>query len=843
MGLRGIHLGMRFARNSLPAPSFRNASDVSGVSQVKASAGVTMGNLLLDVRYSLRNLFARPGFTFVAVLTLALGIGANTAIFSVIDGLLLRSLPFNEPHRLVMVWEQNYLRGQNHNVVGPANYLRWEERNQVFDQMAAFNTFNSILTGEGEPQQIPIGFVSHNFFDLLGVQAHIGRVFLPEEAQSGESNVVLLANGFWQNHFGSDPGIIGKTITLDGNTMQVIGVMPPGFNMPSEVNIWMPQVFTERHRTWRGRYLAVLARMRPDVAMEEAQAGMNVLAKQLEKEDPDFNNGWGVQVIPLHEELTGGIRRSLIVLLGAVGFVLLIACVNVANLLIAQAAGRKKELALRAALGADRKRLVQQLLTESTILAVMGGGAGLLVASFGLEGLLAIAPDEIPSFVQISLNTQVLGFTLVISLLTGLMFGLAPALQVSGLNLHGVLKVGGRASIGALSHHRLRNLLVVTEVALALVLLVGAGLLIRSFAVLLAVDPGFRPGNLLTMSIQLPESKYRLPHQQAAFFQQAVDRARNVPGVESSAAISFLPMAGPGAGTAFMIEGRPAPAAGEAEIAEIRSITKDYFRTMGIALLRGRFFGDPDGPDDPKKIIINETMADRFWPGEDPVGKFVVMFWGEQVRGEIVGVVGDVRHSGLDTSPRPTLHWFIPQFPYSFMTLVARTSVDPLSLSAALRSEIAGIDPDQPVARIQPMNQVLSDSVKRPRFTMLLLGAFSAIALLLAAVGIYGVVSYFVGERTHEIGVRMALGARRFDVLRLVVGQGMVLTIAGVAIGLVVASYLMSVMSRLLFGVTPTDPITYATISILLTAIALIACYIPAHRATRLDPLVALRNE
>jgi putative ABC transport system permease protein len=802
-----------------------------------------MGNLLLDVRYCLRNLSARPGFTFVTVLTLALGIGANTAIFSVIDGLLLRALPFNEPDRLVMIWEQNYLRGQDHNVVGPANYLRWKERNQVFDQMAAFSTFSSILTGVGEPQQIPIGFVSHDFFDLLGVRAHIGRTFLPENAQSGEANVVLLSNGFWQNHFGSDPGIIGKTITLDGNTMQVIGVMPPRFNMPSEVNIWMPQVFTERHRTWRGRYLTVLARVKPDMAMQEAQAGMNLLAKQLEKEDPEFNNGWGVQVIPLHEELTGGIRRSLIVLLGAVGLVLLIACVNVANLLIAQASVRKKEFALRAALGADRKRLVQQLLTESTILAVMGGGGGLFVASFGLEALLAIAPADIPSFVEISLNTKVLGFTLVISLLTGLLFGLAPALQISGLNLHGVLKEGGRTLIGALSQRRLRNVLVVAEVALALVLLIGAGLLIRSFAVLLAVDPGFRPGNLLTMNIQLPASKYGLPHQQATFFEQAIDRVQNVSGVESSAAISFLPMAGPGASTAFMIEGRPAPAAGEAEIAEIRSVTKDYFRTMGIALLRGRFFGDPDGPDDPKKIIINETMADRFWPGKDAVGKFVVMFWGGQVRGEIVGVVGDVRHSGLDSSPRSTLYWFMPQFPYSFMTLVVRTSVDPLSLSATLRSEIAGIDPDQPVAYIQPMNRVLSDSVKRPRFTMLLLGAFAAIALLLAAVGIYGVVSYFVGERTHEIGVRMALGARRFDVLRIVVWQGLIPTIAGVVLGLFVASYLMSVMSRLLFGITPTDPATYATISILFTAIALIACYIPAHKATSVDPLVALRYE
>jgi putative ABC transport system permease protein len=812
-----------------------------------------MGTLLQDLRYGVRMLRKKPGFTFIAVLALALGIGANTAIFSVVNAVLLRPLPYKEPERLVMVWEHNRPKGRTQNVINPANFLDWQAQNSVFEQMAAFYDDQLNLTGpDANPVEVPAQVTTVNLFTLLGVQAELGRAFIAEEGQEGRDNVAILSHGLWQRRFGGDRSVIGKTLTLNGQSLTIIGVMPADFrlyvkeatfiNKPAE--IWLPYVISPSTATRRGRYLSAIARLKPGVTLEQAQAEMNAIAARLEQQYPDSNTGWGINLVPLHTQMTGAIRTALLVLLGAVGFVLLIACANVANLLLARAATRQREIAIRTALGAGRARVVRQLLTESVLLAALGGVLGMGLAVWGVELLLALAPRDLIGLEGISVDYRVLVFTLGVSILTGLLFGLAPAIESSRLNLNEALKEGGRGGTHDGRTTRLRNLFVVAEIALALILLIGSGLMIKSFLRLQTVDPGFRTDNLLTARVLLPDTKYKEPEQRIAFFKQVLERIRQLPGVKDASAASFLPFTGLAAATSFTIEGAPPPAAGQKPSADVRVIDPGFFRTMGIPLLKGRTFTEREASEPAGVVIINETMAERYFPGEDPIGKRVLIAMSSPiVPTEIIGVVGNVKHEGLDSEVKALAYWPHPQLPYSGMSLVVRTSSDPTQLAGAIEREVQAIDKDQPITDVRTMDQLLSESTARMRFSASLLSIFAGLALVLAAVGIYGVMSYSVTQRTHEIGIRMALGARASDVLKMVVGQGMLLAVIGVGLGLVAAFALTRVISSLLFGVSATDPLTFGVLALLLTVVAFLACFIPARKAAKVDPMVALRYE
>jgi putative ABC transport system permease protein len=811
-----------------------------------------METLLQDLRYGVRVLLKSPGFTAVAVIALALGIGANTAIFSVVNSVMLRPLPYENPDRLVMVWEYNRPRGRDRNVISPANFIDWREQNTVFEQMAAFVDFRTNLTGVEDPEELPVQAVTVNTFSMLGASPHLGRTFLPEDEKADGERTIILSQGLWRRRFGADPNIVGNQIALDGQSYTVIGVMPTGFQLfiqqdsfsGKQAEVWMPIRFTPNHRVRRGRSWRAIAQLKPGVTVAQAQEEMSAIAGRLEQQYSDFNSGWDVNIVPLREQIVGGIRQALLVLLGAVGFVLLIACGNVANLLLARAATRQKEMAIRAALGASRLRVVRQLLTESVLLSVLGGGLGLLLALWGVDALLALSPKNLLVVQSVSLDTSVLGFALGVSVLTGVIFGVVPAFIASRSDLNESLKEGGKSAASGERGHRVRSMFVVAEVALALVLLIGSGLMIKSFLRLQAVDAGFRPENLLTARVLLPGSKYGQDPQVIGFFRQAVERLRSSPGVRSASAIAFLPFAGPGAGTSFAIVGRPDPPPSERPVTDVRVIEPDYFSTMGIPMLSGRTFNEGEATEARHVVVINEYMASRYFPGEDPIGKQVTInMKATNIPSEIIGVVGNVKHAGLDVETRSMAYWPHPELAYPFMTLVVRTEADPLLFAGSLQREIRAIDQDQPVADVRTMDAWIADSVSRARFSTLLLGIFAGLALILAAVGIYGVMSYSVTERTHEIGVRMALGARPGDVLRLVVRQGMTLAVLGVGIGLGAAAALTRVMSSLLFGVSVTDPVTFVAIPIVLVGVALAAAAVPARRASRVDPMVALRYE
>jgi putative ABC transport system permease protein len=821
--------------------------EVGGVEQVKEEVragrtGFALETFLQDLRYGLRSLRKKPGFTLTAVIALALGIGANSALFSVINGVLLRSLAYRDADSIVMVWEKNFQRGRSQNSVSPANFLDWKKQSASFEQFAASWDTRVNLTSGGEPEEIQVQRVSADFFSVLGVPPRLGRSFVHEEDVAGGNLVVVLSHELWQSRFGGNPTIVGQSITASGRTFIVVGVMPPGFHfLNTQVQAWIPLALDPAN-DWRkqGRYLRSVARLKSGVTIQQAQAELDGIAKRLEQDYPDYNKGWGANLVPMHEQIVGDIRPVLLVLLAAVAFVLLIACANVANLLLSRAASRQKELALRAALGAGRTRLIRQMLTESVLLAVMGGALGVFLAYWGIQLLLALAPDNIPRLNEITIDPRVLIFTLAISLLTGLIFGLVPALQSSRPDLSDALKEGARGSSGG--SRLFRNLFVVAEMALALVLLVGAGLMLRSFFQLHQVKTGFDTDRVLTMRVQLPTAKYQQPAQRAEFFKRAQERLAALPGVKSVGAISFLPLTGLASSTSFNLATQPDLPPSESPGTEVRAITPGYFAAMGIPLLKGRSFDERDGADS-RVLVINETLARKYFPGENPIGQRLIVNWDPKVADEIVGVVGDVKETALAEEANPAIYWPHPREPYQFMTFVLRSAIDPAPLSATATKEIHALDPDQPVADIRTLDQVVAKSIARPRFNALLLAIFAGVALVLASVGIYGVMNYSATQRTQEIGIRMALGAKPGDILRLVVGHGMKLTLAGIVIGVIASLALTRVMANLLFGVTATDLPTFVAVSVILTTVALVANYIPARRATRLNPVIALRYE
>jgi putative ABC transport system permease protein len=822
-----------------------------------------MQTLLQDMRYGARMLLKQPGFTLIALLTLALGVGANTAIFSVINAVLLRPLPYDESERLALYNERSpQMDGMS---ISWPNYTDWRAQQRVFEEMGVFNRGDYNLTGSGEPERIQTGQVTASLFTTLRVRAALGRVFTADEDMPGGPPVVVLSHGLWQRRFAGDPQILGKTLNFNDRDYTVIGVMPQGFRFPSRVEMWVPVGQLSDQPSWRQRGnhpgLYGVARLKPGVTIEQARADMDNIAAGMEKLYPGSNQGNRLRIMPLLENYVRDVRRALWVLFGAVGFVLLIACANIANLLLARATTRAKELAVRAALGAGRWRIVRQLLTESLLLAAMGGALGLLLAAWGVDFILKSSPDAIPRAQEIGLDSRVFIFTLAVSVLTGLVFGLIPAWQASKVDAHETLKEAGRGNSGR--RQWLRSSLVVTEVAAALVLLVGAGLLIRSFYRLHQVDPGFSYERLWSATITLPEKKYS-PGQRIEFWRRLTERLRAVPGVEAAAVASGLPLGNNGWQTSFTIEGRPAPPPGQTPLMEACAVSPDYFRAMSIPLRAGRYFTEqdtyrpPTGPlpsdlDEEGRyyfgrntIIIDEEFARRHWPNEDAVGKRVRLGGGDPNAplATVVGVVGRVKMESLRGGANYVQGYFPSlQLPIRGMTAVIKSSVEPAGLTSAVRSQVAALDPSQPIYRVRTMERIRDESVATEKLNLTLLILFASVALVLALVGIYGVMSYAVTQRTHEIGIRVALGARGPDVLRLVVGQGMLLAGAGVVIGLAMAYLLTRLMSALLFSVRPTDLPTFTAVTVLLVVVALVACWIPARRATKVDPMVALRCE
>jgi len=806
-----------------------------------------METLAQDLRYGVRMLLQKPAFTFVVVLALAVGIGANSAIFSVVNAVLLRPLPYADPERLVMIWMDNSRINVAEDWHSFPNYTDYRDHNEVLESIAAFNNRSFNITGSGEPERVQGAWMTGGLLPLLGVNPALGRGFSSEEEQPGKDQVVIIGHGLWQRRFGGDPNILDQPIMLNGSPRTVIGVMPPGFAFPAkDSEMWVPIALTQQQMANRNAIsYQVIGRIKPGVTFEQAKANLAMVNRWILNQNPN-QEGYGVNPVLYHDQVVGSVRPALLALLGAVAFVLLIACANVANLLLSRAAARSREIAIRTALGAGRVRIIRQLLTESLLLALMGGGVGLLIAFWGLDLLLAFSPSDLPRLDQITMDRRVLGFTLVVSLLTGLIFGLVPALQASRPDLTESLKEGGRGSSGGLQGKRIRSGLVVFEVATALVLLICAGLMIKSFMNLQDVRLGFNPDRLLTARLQLSGTKYREDATATNFYQQLLERVGAMPGVESASAISTLFLSKTPNSTNFTIEGRAPFAPSEQVEVPVDIITPGFFKSMGIPLVGGREFTPQDASGTPDVVIINETMAKRFWQGEDPIGKRFM--YGAPGNGDpqwmtIVGVVGDVRRTGFDAEVRPET--FLPhgQAPARGMMLIVRSTSDPRNLAGAVREAVRSIDGDLPVFTVQPMDAVLGDMMAQRRLNMLLFAILAGVALILAAVGIYGVIAYSVTQRTHEIGIRMALGAQRRDIVKMVVGQGIVLAAGGVGLGILASVLLTRLMTALLYGVSATDLVTFVIISVLLTLVAVVASFIPARRATRVDPMIALRYE
>ena len=808
-----------------------------------------------DLRYGVRSLKKNPGFTTVAVLTLALGIGANTAVFSIINAVLLRSLPFQDAKQMVVLGQISPLVRDRLSVASYLNLVDWREQSDVFAGMAIYRTLGLTLTGAEEPIPLHGAMVSANLFPLLGVTPTLGRAFIPDDDQPGGKQTAMLSYGLWQQRFGADRGILGRTLILNGQSFDVIGVMPPNFTYPVQVDpieLWISTAL-DAARTGEGQpmtargynsYLAV-ARLKPVVTLAQARSEMDAITNRLAQQYPDNNTNVRVGVVPLLETIVRDVRPILLVLLGAVCCVLLIACVNVANLLLARAAVRQNEIVMRVALGASRWRIVRQLLTESMLLALAGGAAGVLLALLGAKLLIAAAPPVVPRLHEARPDLPVLGFTVLISIATGILFGLVPALNATRLDLTEVIKQGARGTSEAVRGKRLRSLLVVTEIALALVLLVSAGLLVQSFRRLRQVDPGFNPVHVLTIDLRLTGQRYSELPLMADFYRQLIAQVDTLPGVLSASTVSGLPLSGNDASTGFDIEGRPTPR-GQIPIGRIRIIGLEYFSTMGISIRKGRDFSPRDDFKAPGVVLINETLAQQYFAGEDPIGQRIKPSYrlrdGDSVK-QIIGVVSDVKHKDLSSNAEPEIYLAHAQSPSNSTTLLVRTSGDPSSVAGSVRQKIKALDKNVLISRTRTLEEYVAASTLSSSFVSLLAATFAGVALLLTMVGLYGVMSYTVAQRTHEIGIRIALGAQMKDILRLVIGNGMTLVLVGVAIGLSGAFALTQLMTSLLFGVTPIDVPTFVTVSILLLAVALFACYIPARHAMKVNPLIALRYE
>jgi putative ABC transport system permease protein len=820
--------------------------------------------LLQDLRFAGRTLLKQPAFTLIAILTLALGIGANTAIFSVVDSVLLAPLPFRHADRLMMIWASNPELARKVGLpdklpVSPATFYDWKTA-RSFAKMAIVAADRLNLTGVGEPEQIAAARVSGEFFQVLGAPALLGRTLLPEDDDKGKRTTVLLAHHFWQSRFGGDRGIVGRTIHLDGEPLAVVGVMPPelafprggempaGYGFAARPDVWVPMALPPERRQNRGnRGQLAIGLLRPGVSIPTAQAEMNAIADRIERAFPESDKGWRPRVDPLPEQLVGNIRPALLILLGAVGLVLLIACVNVANLLLAQAAARQKEIAVRTALGAGRGRMVRQLLTESALLAFAGGAVGLLLAYWGLRAFALWIPDDVPVAHDLTLDPRVLLFTLGVVLLTGALAGLAPALQMTRPDLAESLRDGTRAGSGTARGGRTRSALVVIETAVAVLLVAGAGLLIRSFARLTDVDPGFRPEGVLSFQVPISESKYKEDPQQVAFTSALLERLRALPGVTAAGMVSDLPLSGAEEIEGLVIEGRPRPSQlSETPLADFRQASPGYFETLGVRLIRGRTFAGSDGDKAPPVAVVDETLVRTYFPGTDGIGKRF-RFGDFDDKKEpwitVIGVVGNVRNSGLHVEPRPQVYVPQAQRPTSSQYFVLRAKRDPRLLITDARAAVSAIDRDQPVARVLPMTRVVSESMAGRRFNMVLLGVFAALALVLAAVGIYGITSYSVAQRTREMGLRMALGAQPWTVLKLVLREAGSLALIGLATGLILAFAATRVMASLLFNTGATDPATFASVAAALALVSLFAAWVPGRRATRVDPMVAMRAD
>jgi putative ABC transport system permease protein len=799
-----------------------------------------------DLTYALRRLVKAPGFTFVAVLTLALGIGANSAIFSVVNGVLLKPLPYPESDRLVGVY--HVTEGERAVMSGP-NFTDVARMSQSLENVAAVSTSRAILTGEGEPARLATAEVTASLFNVLRVRAALGRTFNADENTPGKTNVVILSHGLWQQRFGGDASVIGRRITLDGVKREVVGVMPGGFSYPAERQAWLPLEFDQsfvatQRSAW---YLYVVGRLKPGVTPEQSAAEVETIGRNLAKQYPDANGEIGMTTYPLLEAMVGDIRGAVLVLLGAVGFVLLIACTNVANLLLARAAARESEIAVRTALGAGRGRLVRQLLTESLLLSIIGAGVGLLLAVWGVDLLVRLKPAGIPRLDNVRVDGIVIAFTLVIAGVTGVLFGLVPAFTAT----HGVsasLKESGRGAVTSRAGARVRGALVVAELALAVMLLAGAGLLMRSFARLQAVDPGFRVELGLTFDLTLPDARYEADATRIAFFDQLLPRLRALPGVRSASAVLGLPLSGLQFVISFTVAGRPPVPPAQQPAMQVRVATPDYFSAIGIPVKRGRAFTEDDKEGTPRVVLITESAARQFFPGEDPIGKTIRLGWGKgpgrpNAGGEVVGIVGDVKDAGLNEPDPPQIYLPYRQWTVGSISVLLKTSVPPTSIAEAARAQVYAIDPNLPLSNVTTLEGILAKSISQQRFYALLLAIFAGVALVLAAIGIFGVLSYAVAQRTREIGIRMALGAQGRSVVALIVREAMVLVVGGVILGTAAALFLSDTMTKMLFSITPTDPATFASVAGVLIGVALLAAYIPARRATRVDPIVALRAE
>ena len=833
-----------------------------------------MHKLIQDLRYAIRTMRKKPGFTLIAVMTLALGIGASTAIFTVVNAGLLRGLPYKSADNLYHIWESTPQREFAQREFSYPDYQDYQQ-NQVFEGIGAYTGGGGILSGRGEPERIFAPAASANFFSMLGVEPHLGRTFQPGEDKQGAQRVAVLTYGMWQRRFGADPGIIGQSLTINGDNFTVIGVLPASFQFAlRNADLWRVYQPTDAQLTRRFMHgTNLIGRLKPGVSESQALSELGVIAKRIEQEHNQSHAGTGIKLVPLQEQFVGQVKPILLVLLAAVGFVLLIACANVASLLLTRSLSRQKEVAIRAALGANRWRVVRQLLTEAVLLSIIGGAMGLLIAYWGVDALVATLPDSqlnaLPFLKTLRIDSSILAFSFGLSLLTGIVFGLAPAIQSSRPDLNEVLKEGGRSSAGG-ARHRLRSVLVTTEIAMAVVLLVGAGLMMKSLLKLLQSNVGFNPQNVLTMSVNLPATKYTEGDKQVSFYDQLNERVQSLPGVAGSGTVNILPLQG-GNTTRFYVDGDPVPPPGQEIEANIRTVDENYFQTLGVPIIAGRAFDERDGEAQrqaaqaqsaaiaqarekgqtlapapiPGVVIIGKTLADKVFAGRDPVGRRLAYGSFAGQTDLIVGVVGDVKIGGLDEALRPVVYYPFRRFPSVGTNLVVRTNADPAALAATIRNETRSLESDVAIFNVRPMEELIGDSPAAfmRRFPALLIGIFAGVALLLASIGIYGVVSYSVSQQTHHIGVRMALGAQTSDILKMVLKQGLSLALAGIAVGVVAAFGLMRLLRSLLFEVQTTDITTFAIVVGTLLAVALLACYIPARRATKVDPLGALRYE